>query len=147
MTYPEASVAALIAQHAVPLQFNNQEAASRPVLDRYRHVWTPDIRILSVGGEDLYHWNGYLAPFEFAPQFLVAVAQAKLRLHDYDGAAQLFEETVTKYPTSVVAPEAQYFLAVARYRKSGDGGDLLKGWHRLATRYPTSVWTVKQDFH
>lgn len=146
MTYPVATVAELITQHTVPLQLNNQEATNKAVLEHYHHVWTPDIRILTSEGDELYHWNGFLPPFEFAPQFLAAVAQAKLRLHDYGGAVQLFERVTAEYPTSAVAPEAQYFLAVSRYRKSGDSGDLLKGWHRLETRFPTSVWTVKQDF-
>ncbi len=147
MTYPETTVAALITQHTVPLQFNNQEEKNKPVVDRYHHVWTPDIRILTADGEDLYHWNGYLPPFEYAPQLLAGVAHAKLRLRDYDGAVQLYEEVVKRYPTSIVAPEALYFLAVARYRKSGDSSDLLKGWHRLETRFPASPWTAKQDFH
>jgi len=146
VTYPEATVAELIAEHAIPLQFNNQEPANKAVLDRYFHVWTPDLRILTGGGDELYRWNGYLPPFEFAAQLLVAVAEAKLRLRDYDGAIRLYEKVGTEYPTSAVAPEAQYFLAVSRYRKTGESSELLKGWHRLEGRFPASVWTLKQDF-
>jgi hypothetical protein len=37
---------------------------------------------------------------------------------------------LTRCPTSAVAPEAQYYLAVARYKASHEGADLAKGWHR-----------------
>jgi hypothetical protein len=45
-----------------------------------------------------------------------------------------------------VAPEAQYYLGVARYKASYEGADLAKGWHRLQTRYPESIWRTKQSF-
>ncbi len=50
------------------------------------------------------------------------------------------------FPMSEFAPEAQYWLAVAAYRKSGNGNDLREGWARLRSRYPESIWRVKQSF-
>jgi hypothetical protein len=35
-------------------------------------------------------WNGYLPPFEFVPQLLVALGQARLRLHAEARAATLY---------------------------------------------------------
>ena len=46
-----------------------------------------------------------------------------------------------------VAPEAQCYLGVARYKASHEGADLAKGWHRLQTRYPESNWRTKQSFN
>jgi hypothetical protein len=42
-------------------------------------------------------------------------------------------------------PEAAYYLAVARYRRSHQPEDLLGNWERLRHRYPESVWRVKQS--
>ena len=81
MTYPEPAVATTINQHLVPLQINTQQEAGTPVIERYRQIWTPDIRILGADGFEYYCWNGYLPPFEFLPQLLVAEAQAYLRLN------------------------------------------------------------------
>jgi outer membrane protein assembly factor BamD (BamD/ComL family) len=78
---------------------------------------------------------------------LAGAAQARLRRKEYPAAKALYEEALRRFPTAFVAPEAQYFLAVVNYRDSGDSGQLLKGWHRLETRYPQTEWVAKQDFH
>jgi hypothetical protein len=128
----------------VPVHINTQEAASLPLVQRFYQVWTPDLRVLSPEGADLAYWNGYLPPAEFLPQLLVA--QALLRLHDEPGAAAVYREVLERFPTSAVAPEAQYFFAVATYKHSHEAADLLDNWRRLQTRYPASIWRVKQSF-
>src|ERR671932_705107 len=95
---------------------------------------------------DFYHWNGYFPPAEFLPQLLVAQAHACLRLHDEPGAVAVYREVLERFPTSTVAPEAQYFFAVSAYKQSHQASDLLDNWHRLQMRYPASLWRVKQSF-
>ena len=147
VTYPQAEVREILERATIPIQFDNTADAAQPIIKRYHHIWTPDLRILTGDGDELYRWNGYLPPAEFASQLLTGLAQARLRLREFDTAIALYEETLKRFPTAINAPEAQYFLAVANYRKSGEGSDLLKGWHRLEWRYPLTEWTVKQDFH
>jgi hypothetical protein len=130
----------------VPMQINTQETAGLPMVQRFSQVWTPDLRVVSPDGVDLYRWNGYLPPAEFVPQLLVAQAQTLLRLHDEPGAAAVYREVLERFPTSAVAPEAQYFFAVAAYKHSHNASDLLDNWRRLQTRYPDSIWRVKQSF-
>jgi hypothetical protein len=146
VTYPDTAVAEMIGRLTAPVQVDNTSDSSKQLLERYRHVWTPDLRVLDAAGEELYRWNGYLPPSEFAAQLLAAVAHARLRLREYETASSLYEEAVRRFPTSAVAPEAQYFLAVANYRKTGESHELLRGWHKLESTYPGSDWTVKQDF-
>ena len=83
------------------------------MVECFQQAWTPDLRILSPQGVELYHWNGYLPPFEFLPQLLVAQAQACLRRQDPGSAAEVYRDVLERFPTSAVAPEAQYFLAVS----------------------------------
>ncbi len=146
MTYPEALVAEVVNRYAVPLQFNNQEESAKEIIKRYHHVWTPDLRILAPDGSDLYRWNGFLPPFEFAAQALSALAHARLRSLEYAGAEELYAEVLRRFPTSYAAPEAEYYLGVAQYRKDPESNDLRKQWHKLQTRYPDSEWRVKQSF-
>lgn len=146
MTYPDPAVATTINQHVVPLQINTQQEAGKPVIERYRQTWTPDIRILDADGFEYYRWNGYLPPFEFLPQLLVAEAQAYLRLNQLQQAAALYAEVLGRFPTSAVAPETQYYLAVAQYKQSHEGADLRSGWQQLQRRYPESSWRLKQSF-
>ncbi|GEM_PF-234450 len=146
MTYLEPAVAETVTQRFVPVQVNVTEPAARPLIERFRTVWTPDLRVLAPDGFELVRWQGYLPPFEFLPQLLVAQAQALLRSHDEAGAAAVYEEVLRRFPTSFVAPEAQYYLAVARYKTSHRAEDLQGGWRLLQVRYPRSVWRLKQSF-
>ena len=146
VTYPDPAVATTINQHLVPLQINTQQEAGTPVIERYRQIWTPDIRILGADGFEYYRWNGYLPPFEFLPQLLVAEAQAYLRLNQLQQGAALYAEVLRRFPTGVVASEAQYYLAVAQYKQSHEGADLQSGWQQLQRRYPESLWRLKQSF-
>ena len=91
-------------------------------------------------------WTGYLPPAEFVPQLLVAQAQTLLRLQGEPGAAAVYRQVLERFPTSAVAPEAQYSAAVALYKHSHQAPDLLDTWRRLQTQYPSSIWRVKQSF-
>jgi hypothetical protein len=146
VTYSDTQVVDTITARFVPVQINTQEAAGQPMVQRFYQVWTPDLRVVSPDGMDLYHWNGYLPPAEFVPQLLVAQAHTLLRLHDEPGAAAVYREVLERFPTSAVAPEAQYFAAVAMYKHSHKAPDLLDTWRRLQTQYPNSIWRVKQSF-
>lgn len=146
VTYSDAQVIETITARFVPVQINTQEAVGLPMVQRFYQVWTPDLRVASPEGVDLAHWNGYLPPAEFLPQLLVAHAQALLRLHDEPGAAAIYREVLEHFPTSAVAPEAQYFFAVSAYKHSHKASDLLDNWRQLQTRYPASIWRVKQSF-
>ncbi|MBV8244451.1 MAG: hypothetical protein JOZ38_00865 [Candidatus Eremiobacteraeota bacterium] len=146
MTYPEAVVAEILSRFSIPLQYNNQEESAKAVVARYHHVWTPDLRVLAGDGSELYRWNGFLPPFEFAAQALAAFAHARLRMLDYAGAEETYQEVLRRFPTAHVAPEATYFLGVSQYRKDPDSNDLRKQWHHLQGRYPQSEWRIKQSF-
>ena len=146
VTYRESTVADTINERFAPVQVNTLEESTQPMIERYRQAWTPDVRVLAPDGYELYRWNGYLPPFEFVPQLLVAQAQALLRLGNLDRAASVYEEVLRRFPTSAVAAEAQYYLGVAKYKASHEPNDLAGSWDQLQSRYPESIWRTKQSF-
>jgi TolA-binding protein len=146
VTYREPTVADTINERFAAVQVNTLEESAQPVIERYRQAWTPDVRVLAPDGYELYRWNGYLPPFEFIPQLLAAQAQALLRMGDLDRAASVYEEVLRRFPTSAVAAEAQYYLGVAKYKGSHEPNDLAGSWDQLRSRYPESIWRVKQSF-
>jgi tetratricopeptide (TPR) repeat protein len=146
VTYPETTVRDAVEALTVPYQLDNTDETKAEILERYRHVWTPDLRLLDADGTELYRWNGYLPPAEFTAQLIAGVGQARLRRKEFDAAAERYEEVVRRFPTARAAPEALYFLAVSKYRASGNASDLLHNWHELEKTYPASEWTVKQNF-
>ena len=146
MTYPQSFVQEIITTYCVPVQVNNTLVANKPIVDRFRHIWTPDVRVIDGSSQELYHWNGYLPPAEYAARLLAGLGFARLRLRQFDEAAQLYADVLRRFPTTFAAPEAQYLAAVTAYRKSGEANALLHGWHDLEKTYPTSEWTAKQNF-
>jgi hypothetical protein len=145
VTYPEAAVAETITRQFVPVQVNTQDGSGTEIIARYRQVWTPDLRVLGPDGFEYHAWNGYLPPYEFLPRLLVGQAHALLRQDRDADAAQVLDDVLRRFPSSHAAPEAAYYLAVARYRHSHQPEDLLGNWERLRHRYPGSVWRVKQS--
>jgi len=146
VTYPTQAVADTINEYFLPVQVNTQDGSGAGLVERYRQVWTPDIRILDHDGYELYRWNGYLPPFEFLPQLLVDIGQAYLRKHDEPRVAGLFEQVIREYPTSAAAPEAEYYYAVSTYKHSHKLEDLIGNWDRLRRDHPESTWRVRQSF-
>ncbi len=146
VTYPELAVADAISDRFVPVKIDVSKRESAPVVERFRQVWTPDFRVLGPDGFEYYRWNGYLPPFQFLPQLLVAEAQAHLRMKDFGRAAEIYGEVLTRFPESDFAAEALYYLGVAHYKQSGDRDALRESWERLQTRYPDSIWRLKQSF-
>jgi tetratricopeptide (TPR) repeat protein len=146
VTYPQDFVVQALLQNAVPVQIDNTDKARFVQLHRLHHIWTPDCRVLSHGGDELYRWEGFLPPAEFAPRMLCGFAAAHLREKRFDAAEALYEDVLRRFPTSYAAPEAQYYLGVTRYRRDPESDELLTQWAQLRSRYPNSEQRVKQSF-
>ena len=146
MTYPQDFIAETIVEHAVPVQIDNTDPNNAALLTRIHHIWTPDVRVLSDGGDELYRFDGFLPPSEFAARLLCAFAMAHLRLRQFDRAEALYVEVLRRYSTAYAAPEANYYLGVTRYRKDPESDELLTQWANLSSRYPYSEYRVKQSF-
>lgn len=146
MTYPQPQVQETILQFAVPVQVDNSQPQHKDLLERIRHIWTPDVRILSPDGFELYRWDGFLPPPEYIARLLCALAYAHLRLREFKDAEAHYVDVLTRFSTTYAAPEAQYYLGVTRYRADPDSNELLTQWHHLTSRYPGSEYRVKQSF-
>ena len=146
MTYPQDFVAESLLANAVPVQIDNTDKDRFVALHALHHIWTPDCRVLNHNGDELYRWDGFLPPAEFAPRMLCGFAMAHLREKRFDAAEALYEDVLRRFSTSYAAPEAQYYLGVARYRRDPESDELLTQWAELRSRYPNSEQRVKQSF-
>ncbi|MBV8117395.1 MAG: hypothetical protein JOZ01_05430 [Candidatus Eremiobacteraeota bacterium] len=146
MTYPQVSVVEAIAAHSVPVQIDNSKTENNRCLHDLHHIWTPDVRILYHDGFELYRWDGFLPPDEFAARALCGFGFGYLRLKRFDQAEAVYADVLKRYSTTYAAPEAQYYLGVTRYRRDPDSDELLTQWANLRSRYPLSEYRVKQSF-
>ncbi|MBV8725383.1 MAG: tetratricopeptide repeat protein [Candidatus Eremiobacteraeota bacterium] len=146
MTYSQTPVVETILSHGVPVQFDNSKSENNKFLRDIHHIWTPDIRILNHDGFELYRWDGFLPPPEFMARTLCGYGMAYLRLKRFDQAEAIYGDVLRRFSTTYAAPEAQYYLGVARYRRDPDSDELLTQWAALRSRYPASEYRVKQSF-
>lgn len=146
MTYPQAPVADAVLAHGIPVQIDNSKSENNRYLHGIHHIWTPDVRILYHDGFELYRWDGFLPPPEFIARTLCGYAMAYLRLKRFDEAEALYVDVLKRFSTTYAAPEAQYYLGVARYRRDPQSDELLAQWANLRSRYPASEYRVKQSF-
>lgn len=146
MSYPQSVVVDAIVSHAVPVQIDNSKAENNRLLHDIHHIWTPDVRILYHDGFELYRFDGFLPPAEFAARTLCGFGLAYLRLKRFDQAEAVYVDVLKRFSTAYAAPEAQYYLGVTRYRRDPDGDELLTQWANLRSRYPLSEYRVKQSF-
>ncbi|HYL27210.1 MAG TPA: tetratricopeptide repeat protein [Candidatus Nitrosotalea sp.] len=146
MSYPQSVVVDAIVSHAVPVQIDNSKAENNRFLHDIHHIWTPDVRILYHDGFELYRFDGFLPPAEFAARTLCGFGLAYLRLKRFDQAEAVYVDVLKRFSTTYAAPEAQYYLGVSRYRRDPDSDELLTQWAKLRSRYPLSEYRVKQSF-
>jgi Tetratricopeptide repeat len=131
----------------VPLQIDTTDDAHAPLVQRFRQIWTPDLRVLDPDGFEYDAWQGYWPPTEFTARLLLGRARALARQNRLQDAETAYEEILRRFPRSYVAPEAAYWRAVCRYKRTHEPDDLLSGWARtLHTRYPHSQWRTAQSF-
>jgi tetratricopeptide (TPR) repeat protein len=146
VTYPQTIVSEAILAHSIPVQIDNSNHENNVFLHGIHHIWTPDVRILYHDGSELYRWDGFLPPAEFAARTLCGFGLAYLRLKRFDQAEEVYADVLKRFSTSYAAPEAQYYLGVTRYRRDPDSDELLTQWANLRSRYPESEYRVKQSF-
>ena len=146
MTYPQTEVIEAIIAHAIPVQIDNSRPENNVFLHSIHSIWTPDIRILSHDGFEMARWDGFLPPSEFVARTQCALAMAFLRSKRFNEAERLYVNVLSRFSTTYAAPEAQYYLGVARYRRDPDSDELLNQWANLRSRYPSSEYRVKQSF-
>lgn len=145
VTYPDSNVCASVEKNFVPLQidFNKGKA----LVKRYGVKWTPTIIVLDVNGNEHHRFVGYLPPEDFIAQIILGKGKVEFNLDRFEQAIQCFQEVLVRYPKADAAPEAQYYLGVARYKASHDPKQLKLGLEGLQKDYPNSEWTKKAQVY
>jgi hypothetical protein len=129
------------------MQIDTTDEGNASLVQHFRQVWTPDLRVLDPDGFEYDAWQGYWPPTEFTARLLLGRARGLARQNRDEAAEAAYEEVLRRFPNSYVAPEAAYWRAVFRYKRTHRPQDLLGGWSRiLRTRYPESQWRAAQSW-
>lgn len=145
MTYADSNVCFSLSRILIPLRidFNKNKA----LVKLFGIKWTPTIVITDSDGDEHHRFIGYLPPDDFNSQIIMGEGKAEYDLDHFEEAVQRFQEILVRFPTAEVAPEAQYFVAVTRYKMRQDPKELKLGLEALQRDYPHSEWTKKAQVY
>ena len=138
VTYPDATVAAILNEQFVPVQVNIEKVPQ--LAEKFQAMWTPNLNFINQKEKVFYHSVGWLSPAECAAMLKLVLGHYHLHAKRFDEAGTRFGEVFEFYPHSEFAPEALYYLGVARYLASHDASHLVEGWNKCQRTFPDSVW-------
>jgi hypothetical protein len=144
VTYPDARVTEFVSRNFVgtKVDFPNAPEAAK----RLRVSWTPTILVLDPEGTEHHRFVGFLPPPDYLAQVTLGLGKSELDRGNHGAAAERFAAVVSGYPESEAAPEALYFLGVAKYRQTKDPSHLKTEWTKLREKYGSSEWAKKVGF-
>jgi tetratricopeptide (TPR) repeat protein len=134
-----------VEKNFTPLQVNFNK--NRALVKRYGIKWTPTIVILDSDGDEHHRFIGYLPPEDFVGQIILGRGKTEFNFDRFDQAIQCFQEILVRSPKTDAAPEAQYFLGVAKYKAIHDPKELKMGLEILQREYPKSEWAKKAQVY
>lgn len=143
--YTNPKVAQYVEESFIPVRVHVKDNAAdfQRLGERFGAQWTPTILILDKGAQERHRIEGFLPVEDFLPQLVIGRGHAAFGMGDYGAAARLFDEVLAAYPESDVAPEAQYWAGVARYKGTGDASALHETARKFTERFQDTSWAKK----
>ena len=117
------------------------------MVSRFSVKWTPTVIVLDSNGDEHHRFVGFLPPEDFIGQMILGKGREAFNLEQFDQAIQCFQELLVRYPKTGAAPEAQYYLGVAKYKASHDPKELKSNLEILQKDYPGTEWTKKAQVY
>jgi hypothetical protein len=117
-TYQDDDVVAAVMSGFVPVRIQVPDGIVDPPDNGSNCAWGPTIWVVDSDGTELYRWDGVQPPAEFLPRLMAAEASAYLSRGESWKARAIYREMLRRYPTSVLVPEALYYLAISEPRPS-----------------------------
>lgn len=140
VTYPDENVIRFLQSEMIPLRIpHNHE----PLAQDFGVKWTPTLITLDSGGAEAHRTVGFMEAGELIASQLLGMAKIHFNRQEFDRATEKLERLLDEFPRSKAAPEAIYYLGVAKYKGSGEPHPLREAYDRLASGYPESEWTMR----
>jgi hypothetical protein len=108
---------------------------------RFAVLWTPSVLFLDPSGVERRRMEGYLPRDMFFGELYLGLARVSFMRKDWAEAERIYDEVATRWPSATAAPEAMYWRAVSRYKRTNDHSPLQEVAKQLSGR--DSAWASK----
>jgi hypothetical protein len=109
-----------------------------PFFRTYNVLWTPTIGFMDRNGALHYQSPGFLPPVDFLSMMRIGKARCLMPWTRSREAAAELEVAIDG--GGAFAPEALYWLGVARFLERRETTGMGLAWNRLTAEYPDSPW-------
>jgi hypothetical protein len=140
-SYADEGVAGFIDANFLPVESHIKEHPAW--FHRFGAIWTPTILILDSKGRERHRIEGYLPKEEFQAQLEMGLGRLAFEEKKWPDAERIYGEVVETYPKTSSVPEARYWRAVSRYKRTSDHTVLGQVAQELHATAPESIWTKK----
>jgi tetratricopeptide (TPR) repeat protein len=143
--WPDERVARFVAENFTPARVHVKDdaAAFKTYGEKYAAQWTPTILELDSEGVERHRIEGFLPADDFLAQLMLGLARIHFQEQKWEDAQKMFRKVYEELPETGAAPEALYWVGVARYKESGDPTALKETARAFSTRYTDSSWAKK----
>jgi hypothetical protein len=90
-----------------------------------------------------YRLEGYLPKNDFHVWLELGLGRVAFMEKDWSTAEKHYENVITRFPESKLAPEAVYYRGVSRYSVSHDSAELATIANQLSEKYSDSEWQLR----
>jgi hypothetical protein len=138
VTYPQPEIISYITAHFIPVKVSLNRREDWPLFRAHNMLWTPTIGFMDRNSALHYSSPGFLPPYDFLAMLRIGRA---LCLLPWSRAREAADELETAARSeSPFAPEALYWLGIARYLERRDTAGMWQAWDRLTALYPDTPW-------
>jgi len=144
VTYPNNDVQQFLRDYFCPVRLDIHRAVAE--VERRNVNRTPMLLVLDDHGMEQHRIVGYQRPKDFRAEAGLGLAKAAIAQKDWENAVAHLREVASHFSDTWTAPEAQYWLGVARYKGEGKPDGLTAEWSSLLDRWPDSPWARSASF-
>jgi len=143
--WPDERVARFVAENFIPARVHVKDdaAAFKTYGEKYAAQWTPTILELDAEGVERHRIEGFLPADDFLAQLMLGRAKIDFQEQKWQDAEKMFRKVYEDLPDTEAAPEALYWVGVARYKATGDSTALAETARAFTTRYKDTSWAKK----
>ena len=143
--YSDEKVQKFIMGNFIPLKSQCFWDKPTELMQKFEIKWTPTLIVHDPEGKEHHRMVGYLPADNLIAQLILAKGNIYFDTDRLPEAIAQFQTVINQYPDAGAAPEAVYWLGVARFKRTHDPKFLREIYDRLAKRYPQSEWARRAE--
>jgi hypothetical protein len=115
------------------------------LMKQFDIAWTPTLLVHDATGKEHHRVVGFVPSEDFLAHLKLGKGKMFFNRFRFAEAVEALSAALEQHPDAGPAPEAIFFLGVAKYWKTHDPKGLRWAYDTLVARFPQSEWTRRAE--